>query len=277
MSTIIDMYEQILNKQRIKFTQGTWENGGHDNFRRCLRYLVLEKLQYSRSEFLEEVSFQFIKKWRLAAPAQMLYNYHTLNIANEVFPEWDIKGWEIRMVPPNFWNDETIKEAIRHFILNKLKWSREDLVSKFTSGMLKASRYYEAMVRFRDYGLYEKVGKQRSSAYALLLYCFPEYNLKIWEFKNTMEYWDEEDIRGALIWLFREKLEWSEKEIKSKITKQVFVENNFGQFFHTFFRGSTFRVMKFLYPNDDWEHLKRNKDKNFPNKPDYSFILYNRQ
>jgi hypothetical protein len=275
MLTLIDMYEQIINKERIKFTQGTWENGGLDNFHRCLRYLVFEKLKYDRNEFVNEMSFQFLKKWRLATPAQIFYNYHTLNIVNDVFPEWEIKAWELRAVPPTYWDENTIKEAIRFFIVEELKWSREDLVENFNSGMIKETRYNEAMVQFRKQELYKATGRMRSSAFSLLIYCFPEYHLKIWEFTGgTMEHWSEEDIKSALHWLFKEKLIWTDDQIKTGTTKRVFEENGLSQFYHYFFRGSPFKVLNFLYPNEDWEHLKKNDKKNFKNKPDYSFTFF---
>jgi hypothetical protein len=272
------MYEDILLGRRQKFTQGTWElhYGGKENFKGLLRYLVFERLTLTREQFLEEISFQFLKKWKLASPAQMLYQSKTLDIVNDIFPEWNIKGWELRMVPPFFWNEETIKEAIRHYYLCELKWDRNDLVTKFSSGMLKSTRYYEAMVRFRDMKLYENLGRSKSSAYALLLYCFPEYNLKIYEFSGTMENWDDIDIRNTLYELFYDKLGWGEDELKAKINIRVFIDNGFEQFFNYFFKGSTYRVMTYLFPKDDWEHLKRNKDKNFKNKPNYSMIVYRR-
>ncbi|MGM1044776.1 MAG: DUF4046 domain-containing protein [Bacillota bacterium] len=276
MTTMIDTYEDVLTGRTKKFPAGTWafEEGGVENFKRCLRYLVLDRLALSRSQFLEEITFQFLKKWKLATPAQTLYQYHTLNIVNAVFPEWGINGWELRAVPPDFWNEDTIKEAIRHHYLVKLKWSKEDFLSKFSSGALKKTRLHEATTLFSQKGLYKDVVRPKYSAYALLLYCFPEFNFKLWEFKNTMEGWEEEDIRDAFNWLFKEKLKLSDSEIKDKISKSLIVNNGLEKVFNTFFRGSTFRVMKFLYPNEDWEHLKRNKTRNFANKPDYSFTLY---
>jgi hypothetical protein len=63
MTTLKSMYEDILLGRRQKFTQGTWElhYGGKENFKGLLRYLVFERLTLTREQFLEEISFQFLK------------------------------------------------------------------------------------------------------------------------------------------------------------------------------------------------------------------------
>ncbi|TGV05448.1 DUF4046 domain-containing protein [Mesorhizobium sp. M00.F.Ca.ET.186.01.1.1] len=51
------------------FKKGIWDraDGGYENFKRLLRYIVLEKRQWSRDELLINVSDEFLRESKLYA------------------------------------------------------------------------------------------------------------------------------------------------------------------------------------------------------------------
>ena len=83
---------------------------------------------------------------------------------------------------------------------------------------------------------------------------FPEFNWKIWKFQMTpMRYW--EDDKNKI-----DYLKWLESEFKIKKPSEWYevpiyiFEKNFGDtLIKTYFDGSVFNAVKFLYPKLDWD------------------------
>lgn len=98
---------------------------------------------------------------------------------------------ELKKFPNNYLDKEAIKEIIRYVILVVNKYSRKDILSKvdhkfFMDNFLGGAR------KFFD----------KSNTY-MLIYCFPEWDLHAWEFKNVPPgFWEiVKNRREFVIWI----------------------------------------------------------------------------
>ncbi|MDQ0060754.1 DUF4046 domain-containing protein [Paenibacillus harenae] len=127
--TIIEIYEDVLKGNRNRFPRETWKphNGGFENFRRCLRYLVLDKLKLDREQMLS-IGISFFIEWKLRTPFQRLYDSQTYKCLSEIFSEMDIKPWEMKISPDGVWNDENMKGAIRWVVSKSIGIDRDKII-----------------------------------------------------------------------------------------------------------------------------------------------------
>ncbi len=132
--TVIDMYKEILFKQRKRFPDGTWSptNGGYDNFRRVFRWLVLEHLKLTREQFIQNISVSFFGKYKLAGAYQNLWNINSkplVEIINYALPEFNVKIWELNQVTHNYWNEKDNRvNAIKWLVEEYLKHNKEEVI-----------------------------------------------------------------------------------------------------------------------------------------------------
>lgn len=121
--TIIEIYKELLDGERKIFPSGSWNptKGGYDNFKRVFRYLILEKLNLNREEFIHKrIDWKFATKYRLKGAISILFNDVLADAINYAIPEWELKPWEMNRVTKNFWNKENAKIAIKWVIDEKL-------------------------------------------------------------------------------------------------------------------------------------------------------------
>ncbi|HBZ82626.1 MAG TPA: hypothetical protein DEP07_19865 [Brevibacillus sp.] len=85
---IIDLYNRKLNNPNIRFKKGIWDpaDGGYENFKRLLRYIVLEKRQWSRDELLINVSDEFLRESKLYAGMERMFQYR---IEDTIISSWE--------------------------------------------------------------------------------------------------------------------------------------------------------------------------------------------
>ena len=119
---------------------------------------------------------------------------------------------ELKKFPNNYLNKEIIKEIVWHLILVVYKYTREDVIAKanhkfFSDNFLGGARK-----------LFDV------SDMAMIIYCFPEWDIKHWEFKEVPAgFWqDVENRREFILWVAeKENLDLSIKEGFRKITAQM--------------------------------------------------------
>lgn len=242
---IISIYEDVLNSRRKMFPPYTWtpENDGHRSFKRCMEYLIYERLQLTRDEIVASIEVSFFSKWRLYSPVLHLFDCSPFKAISYALPDEKILPWELRAVAKDTWNDETKKTAIRWLINDKLRWNREDIVNKLK---------YQT---FTDHSLSTLVYSDDKNIYEIMTNAFPEYNFMPNEFIYQEK--SDEQIRQVLRHLIEDTLGWSYEDILKKIDKHAFMDHGLHVFFIERFNGSPYKAMTFLYPDKNWSSLKR--------------------
>lgn len=145
--TLEKVYAEILSGDRKRFPEGTWSpiNGGYDNLRRCLRYLVHENLKLTREELLEKYNHSLLLKYKLAGGYNILYiktGKTIYELINNSFPEWGIQPWDLNHVPMNFWKeDENVNKYMRYFLEEVLEFTLEEIEEKLEIDMLSDSKF----------------------------------------------------------------------------------------------------------------------------------------
>jgi hypothetical protein len=175
---LINIYEEVLNGSRKAFKRYTWlpANGGYDNFRRCIRYLVNEKLNLHREEYCSVLCREFIVKHKLDGGFKTLFRAIPFEMTEYAFPEWMIEPWELRRSPVGFWNEETSTIAIKWMIEQKLSWGYEDAVKHLK---------YDV---FKEFGLDSMLGiVYGHSVYDAISKTYPENDWEIIKQRTSTE------------------------------------------------------------------------------------------
>lgn len=124
---------------------------------------------------------------------------------------------EIKKFPRDYLTPNICKEIAREVILNELKFSREDICNNCTSIFFDQLH----MTTFRK--------KFNYSLNDMVIYFFPEMNIKQWELvKTTDNFWKNKENQKELIYWLAEKenLDLNKLEDVQKINSRLL--NNYG-------------------------------------------------
>jgi hypothetical protein len=148
---------------------------------------------------------------------------------------------DIVRFPNGFWkrpeSDQNAIEITKYFITYILEWDDVDIKEKWCSNILKKNSLggMLSVVFFK-------------SPYNIINLAYPN-RFKPWEFKRVpMNYWTLETGIEAIRWLFEEKLEWSDDDIKRNLSCNVFIENGIGGMFYVVFKSIAFDAINSAYP-----------------------------
>lgn len=177
MSDTIDLYEQLLAGKRQRFPRGTWNplKGGHDNYRKVIRYLVLDKLKLDREFLTDSLTYEWLDKYGLRKGLE--YTFVDLySLVENCFQEFQIQPWELHYNPKRQQTNPV--EIIRWLISEKLGWNREDIVYKFSGNTLREHGLYK---------IYSTATGGKVRIFELLDEAFPEYHFDLAEFRWSRE------------------------------------------------------------------------------------------
>lgn len=119
---------------------------------------------------------------------------------------------ELKKFPNNYLDKNTIKVIFRHIVLNVYGYSRKDVIEKVDKKFMQenflggAKKFFEL-----------SVGR-------LIIYCFPEWDIRLWEFKQVPKgFWENEENRMAfVIWVAeRENVDINTRDGLRAITASV--------------------------------------------------------
>lgn len=253
----MDIYMKILNGEQKRFPQYTWEftDDSLDYFKRCTRYYVLNVRKLDRESFLALINEigpkELFKKARLLAPFYQYFkgkSHHDALIF--MFPEWDIKAWELAAVSRGFWNLERIYEYMV-WVADKNSLDRESIIEQVKSSGF-AKKHNRVISTY--YSLTSKSSKGTpNQLYELFNQSFPHYNFKKWEFNNTQL--NDEESREAVVWLIQEKLRWDLNYTVHNITIKHFNDNGLRTVIQKKYMNSLYKALKDAFPNYDWRLL----------------------
>lgn len=247
---IEEIYDGVLKGTIPKFPRGTWlpHKGGYDNFRRCFKLLIIDKLKFSRQELIDNISDKFLQKWKLYGAMEVLFGYRAYDAITYVFPDFDIKIWELKHSPKGWITDETIIESVRWLFNEKLKYDREQIIKNANAKLFESNglatvyssfdKYCSS--KFENYGVFE-----------LLSFCFPEYQFKKIEFKN-LEWTNKEKVETIKEFIENVLGYKRYDEIVNNIRFIQFVENGCANLL-AFYDNSLFNLLNNVYPEYNWD------------------------
>ncbi len=145
--------------------------------------------------------------------------------------------------PQNFWKDDENQNfsnaaiITRYLIEDILKWNDKDIKTKLCCKVFFEHKLKGMMcVVFND------------SVYAALDNAYPG-KFKQWELSCTpRNFWDLETAKQATIWMFKEKLQWSDEKIRESTSRQLFVENGLDTMLHVLFSNNATKAIFNAFP-----------------------------
>jgi len=96
---VVAIYEDILQGKRKRFPSGTWQD--KQNAVIIVKYLLEEKLKWSREEICEKLGYSTFKEVKLHGMIHHAYNHSPYDALNAVYPG-RYQPWELRCAPQRF-------------------------------------------------------------------------------------------------------------------------------------------------------------------------------
>lgn len=239
----IEVYNLVLEGKLRTFPNGYWKGDfGMDNARKCIKYLLEEKLKFTDDDIRKNFKCAFFHKYKLWGLLQKCFDASPYKALEFTYPG-RFKEWEIS-VPLNFWNTENGIIAVKWLFEEKLKL-KEDEIAAFAIGKI-----------FCKYGLSSMLVRCfDSSPYKALDAAYPG-KYKVWEVPSCpKKFWTEKTGGEATRWLLEEKLKLSKDDIPRKVSTKLFQDNGLGGMLTFLYKGSVFRAINSAYPNKykEWE------------------------
>ncbi|MET3209697.1 UNVERIFIED_CONTAM: hypothetical protein ABIC26_002644 [Paenibacillus sp. PvR008] len=185
---LLSIYVDILDGKRKKFPDGTWNpvEYGKENLKSLLLYLFEERLVWTKQDVLQNFNKHFFVKWKLRGGTQKLFNDSPYDILRYVYPDWDIKPWELTRAGNNTWTKkEDIKQAIRWLVFDKMKWNKEQICADFNLKVMEENGLIGALTKYREYN-------ETGEIYELISYCIPEFNFKPDDFAHLNKWYERQ-------------------------------------------------------------------------------------
>ena len=207
-------------------------------------WLFEEKLKWSEEDICNKLCARTFEENGLGGMSKCVFNSNVYEIIENAYPG-RIKPWQLKSVPNNYWNKETGIEATKWLIEKKLKWTDEDIIEKFS---------YYTFAENGFLGMLQNVFG--NSPYKALESAYPG-RFRPWELKYVpINYWTKETAREATLWLFEEKLKWTDEDICNYLSSKTFYENGLSGMFQMIYNCSPYKALEITYPG---KFIKVNK------------------
>jgi hypothetical protein len=135
-------------------------------------------------------------------------------------------------------------KCFRWLVFEKLKLSREDLIG------LKLENF------FTDYKLISPATKYFSTFGYAVIESFPEYDLRLWEFKFIRKL-DKDNATQVIKEYIENELGLGKDTIQDNLSVAALRASPVGRLFATFFEKSLVDCLNTVYPDEDWSHLSK--------------------
>lgn len=156
----------------------------------------------------------------------------------------DVLRGTLKRFPRGFWVDDENKnfqasaEITRYLIEKILCWDDEKVKRDISCKV-----FFEHKLRGMLYMLFnDSVFKALDNAYP--------GKYREWELKCTpRNFWTLENAKRATIWLFKEKLNWSDEKIRQNVSRKIFVENGLDTMMHVLFKNNAKEALSNAFPD----------------------------
>ncbi len=189
-----------------------WELGDHvaNNYwniekgKEAVKWLVEDKLKWDEETLKKNLCKEIFKENNLYGMIQRCFNSSPVTAIIATYPG-KFHVWEFPNVPVNYWTFETACEATKWLIENKLRWSKNDIITNYSRETFINNGFITIVDKFNIYEIINNI--------------YPN-EFKEWEF-NTLpsSFWTIEMSKKAMKWVIEEKLGW-DKNYALKHLKQ---------------------------------------------------------
>jgi hypothetical protein len=155
----IEIYELLLQDRISNFPCGFWSNRSADESKdvavKLLKYLIDERLKFSKEEVKKEVSKRFLTKYKLHT-ASKLFGRSAIRYILCAYPEAQYQPWQFMhdKVPQCYWTQEENRiSALKYIFEVEMKWNIEDVKEKLSwsileqNGLVTLHSYYPSLFK----------------------------------------------------------------------------------------------------------------------------------
>lgn len=243
----------VLAGELSRFPQYYWMEVSELELRQLLRYFFEQRLGWDIEDIKENVTARLFKQHKLGGMFNIVFLSHVFELVDFTYPG-QIKEWELRRRPMNYWTKEKCIEATKH-ILEKEQWTVEDVKNRPSPEFLEL---------FKKYKVTTILGVFNNSPYALINAIYPD-KFKPWELSAHVPngYWNLETGILATRWLIEEKLKWTTEDIKTKYGYSVFEKYRLQKMLEIVFNSSPYQAINATYPGRFSERDLKATPRNF--------------
>lgn len=188
------VWQMVYQGDLKRFPNGYFLSSmAYDRARDIIQYIVEEYKKWNREQVLANFNMKTIKEFKLNGMINSL-KLSIFELLNIAYPDM-YKPWELKMAPQGYWNQDTIIEATKWLIVEKLGWNKKDIAEKLTKNT------------FIENGLGGLISDELicGSVYKCLQLAFGQDFIEPWELKCTpMSYWNLETAKLPVYYLIDE-------------------------------------------------------------------------
>lgn len=145
-------------------------------------------------------------------------------------------GKPIKRYPNGYFNgtykDERFREIFQYICLHVYNWQVDEIPSHLNGQFLKKNKLDSLYCRVFDCNMF----KMLDTAFPGIFYP--------WQLPFVPKgYWTLSTAKLATKWLIEKKLHWSKEDIKTKISKETFIENGVGCLYLEEINGSVYKAL----------------------------------
>lgn len=234
----VQIYQQVLDGTLNKFPLNFWKEE-YRSAPAIVRYLIEEVLKWDEEDIKEKYTNLTLKSNKLGGLLKYVYDCKSFDAIEAAYPG-RFKPWEMKASPNSYWQSiENCVNATRWLILEKLKWTKEDIMKKYNKRV------------FIDNGF---TGLLKSGwngeTYQAIALSFHEYDFKQWDLLAIpLTNFTKEEGKTAIKWYIEEKMNWTEKEIKQNWRSRNIQEDGIMRIVQSVFNNQMFDAIDSAYPN----------------------------
>lgn len=229
--TPLEVYSLVVNEDLKKFPNGYITK---ESMKEILRYVILEKLHMSRYDICHNISYPYLRKYKLGG-TRRAFNSSIFSLITYCFPEFDINYWELNKVENGFWEKEENRKDFMTWLAEK-----EGICLDSIPDLTKI-----------DAKLIQKHGGSKAIKYGggvyELIKLVAMVDVKEWQVIK-MPVWTEEKVKSAVKWLVEERLKWTKEQVVDGISANVFYDNDLGGMLKRYCNHSPLRALQIAYP-----------------------------
>lgn len=205
------VYELACSGEIKRVPRGFWTE---ETAIEVMKWLIEYKYQMTEEVLKRQWNHKFFIDNRLQAMVRRIFSSSAYEAINAVYPG-RFKPWEFRCVGDYYWTEETLVEAVRWLIDEKLKLTEDEIKYYWSYKFLEQYQLANAVsVFFRGRNLFE-----------LLNLAYPN-RFKPWELGNVPKgFWNRQTAIEATRWLIETQLKVTPQEARKLGLYRLFKEN----------------------------------------------------
>jgi len=235
-----------------------YKPGNHWNLKtgvEATRWMIEEKLKWSREDICSKLGSDTFKENNLYGMLNVCFEYSPYKALEAAYPG-EYRPWELKQAPKGFWTENTIHEAVRWLIEDKLGWSPDKAMKELAKEHFKEYGLSGMLAMFFGNNPMRALDKVYSGN---TVRCKLTRNKRNTQTKkhgsNGSENFDTNPQQNMLRSLVEDEWKWTREEVCRKLSADLLRQNGFGKLLDVQFNGQVSLLLDALYPGvyKPWE------------------------